>query len=203
MRSKESARRKESRVADRAYAEQVANVVISGLQAGTPVEIDGLGVFYPDAARGFRFEPRRQTQVFIAYVSEDAASAGRLYCALEAVGLSPWMDKKKLLAGQNWPRAIENAIETSDFFVPCFSKNSVNKRGGFQAEVRYALDCARRMPLDDIFVAPVRLDECRVPRSIQRELQYVDLFPDWKRGVARLVRVLKREPGWRSRWGLG
>jgi len=38
--------------------------------------------------------------------------------------------------------------------------------GGFQAEIRYALDCARRIPLDEIFVVPVRLDACRVPRSI-------------------------------------
>jgi hypothetical protein len=179
-------------------AEQLANVVISGLAAGQTVEIDGLGTFYPDEANGFRFEPRRQAQVFIAYVIEDAAAAGLLCDALESEGFSVWMDVRKLLPGQNWPRAIESAIETSDFFVACFSTNSVNKRGGFQAEVRYALDCARRMPLDAIFVAPVRLDECRVPRSIQRELQYVDLFPDWPRGVRRLAQTLLRGRGWRN-----
>jgi hypothetical protein len=136
--------------------------------------------------------------VFLAYVTEDADAAARLCDALESGGFSVWMDVRKLLPGQNWPRAIENAIETSDFFVPCFSTSSVNKRGGFQAEVRYALDCARRTPLDDIFIAPVRLDDCRVPRSIQRELQYVDLFPDWQRGVRRLAQILRRGRGWRS-----
>ncbi len=132
-------------------------------------------------------------------MTEDAeAGGGRLYDALEAGGFSVWMDvQEALTSAQNWPRAIESAIETSDFFVACFSSASVNKRGGFQAEVRYALDCARRMPLDDIFVAPVRLDECRVPRSIQRELQYVDLFPDWQRGVRRLSNMLRRGRGWR------
>ena len=55
-------------------------------------------------------------------------------------GFDPWLDRKKLLPGQNWPRSIEEAIETSDFFVPCFSHRSVNKKGGFQAEIRYALD---------------------------------------------------------------
>jgi hypothetical protein len=175
-----------------ANAEQVANVVIRGLAKGHAVEIDGLGTFHPDARTGFRFEPRRQPRVFLAYVTEDAAQAGRLYDALEGEGFSVWMDVRKLLPGQNWPRAIESAIEMSDYFVACFSSASVNKRGGFQAEVRYALDCARRMPLDDIFVAPVRLDECRVPRSIQRELQYVDLFPDWQRGVRRLAQMLRK-----------
>jgi hypothetical protein len=175
-----------------ANAEQLANVVIRGLARGHAVEIDGLGTFHPDARSGFRFEPRRQPQVFLAYVTEDAADAGRLYDALEGEGFSVWMDVRKLLPGQNWPRAIESAIEMSDYFVACFSSASVSKRGGFQAEVRYALDCARRMPLDDIFVAPVRLDECRVPRSIQRELQYVDLFPDWQRGVRRLAQMLRK-----------
>lgn len=179
-------------------AEQLANVVIRGLAAGQPVEIDGLGTFHPDARHGFRFEPRRQAQVFLAYVTEDAAPARRLCDALEAEGFSVWMDVRKLLPGQNWPRAIENAIDTSDFFVACFSNNSVDKRGGFQAEVRYALDCARRLPLDEIFVAPVRLDDCRVPHSIQRELQYVDLYPDLQRGARQLAQMLKRGRGRRS-----
>jgi hypothetical protein len=181
-----------------AHAERLANVVVRGLAGGHSAEIDGLGTFYPDAQHGFRFEPRRQPHVFLAYVTEDATEACRLCDALEDAGFSVWMDVRKLLPGQNWPRAIEHAIETSDFFVACFSAASVGKRGGFQAEVRHALDCARRMPLDEIFVAPVRLNECRMPRAIQRELQYVDLFPDWPRGLRKLVQMLRRGRGWRS-----
>jgi TIR domain len=112
---------------------------------------------------------------------------------LELAGFSPWMDIRKLLAGQNWPRAIETAIDGSDFFVACFSGNSVRKKGGFQAEIRYALDCARQVPLDEIFIVPVRLDECAVPRTIRHELQYIDLFPDWDAGIERLVAMMRRE----------
>ncbi len=177
--------------ADLSPAEQLADIVVRGLAEGRAVEIDGLGVFYPDARHGFRFESRA-TQVFLAYVREDEAAARRLFDALEKAGFAPWMDAKKLLPGQNWPRAIESAIESSDFFLACFSRHSVNKWGGFQSEIRYAMDCARRIPLDEIFVVPVRLDACRVPRSIQRELEYVDLFPDWERGVRRLVAMMRR-----------
>jgi len=172
-------------------AEQLARIVIRSLARGTAVEIDGLGIFYPDRQHGVRFEPRAP-QVFLAHVREDQPMVGRLYRALERAGFSPWMDVRKLLPGQNWPRAIESAIESSDFVIACFSPNSVNKWGGFQAEIRYALDCARRMPLDEIFVVPVRLDGCRVPRSIQRELQYIDLFPDWEAGMERLIRTMRR-----------
>lgn len=178
---------------DPAGAEQVAQVVLNGLIAGQAVEIDGLGVFYPDAARVFRFEPRRAPQVFLAYVVEDAGLVERLYDALESAGFAPWMDRRKLLPGQNWPRAIENAIEASDFFVACFSERSVAKKGGFQAEIRYALDCARQLPLDDIFLVPVRLGACKVPRAIQRQYQYVDLLPDWGAGVDMLVATLRKE----------
>jgi hypothetical protein len=175
----------------------LAQVVLQGLAAGKVVEIDGLGVFYPDAARGCRFEPSGLPQVFIAYVKEDTKTVERLCESLETAGFNPWTDARKLLPGQNWPRAIESAIETSDFFLACFSGNSVDKAGGFQSEVRFALDCARRVPLDEIFVVPLRLDGCRVPRSIQREFQYIDLFPDWERGILRLVAMMRREVAWR------
>jgi len=164
----------------------VAQVVARGLAAGKIVEIDGLGIFYPDARLGLRFEPQSMPQVFLAYVKEDETRCARLYFELEAAGFSPWMDMRKLLPGQNWPRAIQSAIETSDFFVACFSSNSVSKRGEFQAEIRYALDCARRVPLDQIFIVPVRLDACDVPRAVH-------LFPGWNRGVAVLKSMVRCE----------
>lgn len=191
-------------------SERVAEVVRQCLAEGKQVEIDGLGTFVPDARRGFRFVPHQAPTVFLAYVQEDAPRVERLFDALEAGGFAPWMDRRKLLPGQNWPRSIDEAIETSDFFVGCFSRHSVDKKGGFQAEIRYALDCARRVPLDATFLIPVRLDDCRLPRSIHRELHYVDLFPDWNRGVRRLLAAMQREvrkrrgarqceasPGWR------
>ena len=184
---------------DMAPVRQLTQIVIRCLAQGRAVEIDGLGTFFPDAREGVRFAAAARPQVFIAYGKEDQAEAERLYEMVETSGFSPWMDVRKLLPGQNWPRAIEAAIESSDFFVACFSERSVNKRGGFQAEIRYALDCARRIPLDDIFLVPIRLNDCRVPRSIQRETQYVDFFPDWTRGFRQLAAMLRKEVERRTR----
>ena len=172
---------------------QIADIVRQCLEEGKSVEIDGLGTFRPTASRRFRFYSRNLPKVFLAYVQEDAAAVDRLFDELNERGFDPWMDRRKLMPGQNWPRSIEEAIETSDFFVACFSSRSVNKKGGFQAEIRYALDCARRTPLDDVFIVPVRLDQCRVPARIQRELQYIDLYPNWERGLGRLVSVMWRQ----------
>lgn len=155
------------------------------------VEIEGLGVFRKSGGR-YGFEAQTRPQVFVAYAVEDLQRARRLCRALERAGCSPWLDKDKLLAGQNWPRAIERAIEISDAFVACFSPRSTVKRGQFQSELRYALDCARRRPLEDPFLIPVRLEDCAVPRRVAEQIQYVDLFPDWERGVKKLVRAVAR-----------
>ena len=174
-------------------SEQLARLIRQCLAEGTSVEIDGLGTFIPDDQRGFRFQSRNRPKVFVAYVQEDAAAAERLFEDLEACGFDPWLDRRKLLPGQNWPRSIEEAITNSDFFVACFSHRSVKKKGGFQAEIRYALDCTQRMPLDDIFLIPARLDACLVPLRIQCETQYIDLFPDWGRGFRRMVTAMRRQ----------
>jgi hypothetical protein len=172
---------------------QVARLLRQCLSEGASLEIDGLGTFLPDAQGKFRFLPRNRPKVFIAYVQEDALLAERLFEELEDRGFDPWLDRRRLLPGQNWPRSIEEAIQVSDFVLACFSHRSVQKKGGFQAEIRYALDCTRRIPLDQIFLIPVRLDACLVPLRIQREIQYIDLFPDWERGMRRMVAAMRRQ----------
>ncbi len=171
---------------------RIARVLREALERGGSVEIDGLGTLSPGGKHGFHFVAETKPRVFIAYVEEDLLFARKLYRAFEECGFRPWLDKKRLMPGQNWPRAIETAIQTSDFFVACFSRRATSKRGSFHSELRYALFCAAKVPLDEIFLIPLRLDDCLVPRRISKQIQYLDLFPDWKTGVNRLVAVIKR-----------
>ena len=173
---------------------ELALLIQRSLKRSKAVEIDGLGVFARNRAGDISFQAR-SPRIFIAYAAEDLPHAEELFRAFCARGLSAWLDRRKLLPGQNWPRRIEEAIASADFFVACFSRRSVRKRGGFQAEVRFALDCAKRVPLDDVFVIPVRLDDCRVPARIQKETQYVDLFPDWDRGLESVFRIIETQMG--------
>ena len=139
-------------------------MVRESLDAGLAVEIEGLGTFQA-RKNGYEFAPQKVAQVFIAYAAEDFSHAARLCEALRKRGCAPWLDKEKLLAGQNWPDAIERAIEVSDVFVACFTRRSVAKRGMFQQELRHALDCARR-PLT-LFLVPVRLRNAAFPSAFQ------------------------------------
>jgi len=170
---------------------QIFEIVRKSLEAGQAVEIEGLGRFCP-TPQGYRFDPEAQPTVFVAYAVEDLEIVRRLSESLRAAGCSPWLDKDRLLPGQNWTQSIERAIADADAFVACFSPRSVSKRGQFQNELRHALDCAKKRPLDDVFFLPVRLERCAVPRKITEHVQYVDLFPDWERGAKRLVKSIRR-----------
>jgi len=170
--------------------QQVATIILDCLAKGRPVDIEGFGVFLPKPEGGFKFVAVDAPRVFISYASEDAELAETLFDELSRSGYNPWIDRRSLKAGQNWPRLIEAAIEASDFFIACLSTNSVLKRGGFQSEIRYALDIARRLPLEDTFIIPIRLNDCRVPARIAREYQYIDLFPDQDAGLARLIQSI-------------
>ena len=182
-----------------ALARRIARLIRKALERGAAVEIDGLGTLLPGGKGGLRFLPHTAPRVFIAYVEEDLAFAKKLNQVFEQNGLRPWLDKKRLMPGQNWPRAIEAAIQTSDFFVACFSRRSISKRGSFHSELRYALFCAAKVPLDEIFLIPLRLDDCAVPRRISKQVQYLDLFPDWKAGVNRVIAVIQAQDRRRRR----
>ena len=162
------------------------------LREGASIEIDGMGSFLLNAEERVVFEPSSRGRVFLAYAEEDRAEVRKLYTVLQRAGFEPWMDQEKLLPGQNWPRAIDRAIDLADFFVGCFSHRSTVKRGHFQRELGYALDVAASIPAEDIFFIPVRLDACDLPRQIVTTVQYVDLFPDWDRGVRALIKSLRQ-----------
>jgi hypothetical protein len=161
------------------------------MERGQSVEIEGLGTFKIASKGEFEFVPQQQPRIFLAYVEEDLEPVERLASELALRAYHPWVDRQQLLPGQNWPRAIQRAIESADFFLPLFSRNSVSKKGQFQAELRYALDCALRIPLEETFLVPVRLDSCQLPRLITQRVQYVDLFPDWRQGIERLCATVE------------
>lgn len=128
-------------------------------------------------------------KLFLCYAREDGQTVDKLYAQLRTAGLLPWMDTVNIAAGENWERAIWKAIREADFFVFCLSTRAVNKRGQLQKELKQALEIWKEKLDDDIYIIPVRLEECEVPFAI-RQLQYVDLFRD--KGFDRLLAAVER-----------
>ncbi len=120
----------------------------------------------------------RPLRVFLCHSSNDKPAVRELYQKLRAEAedwIDPWLDKMKILPGQNWRIVIEEAVEASDIVIICLSNHSVNKEGFVQREIRYAYDLALEKPDGVIFLIPLRLEECEVPRGM-RSLQWVDYF---------------------------
>jgi hypothetical protein len=126
-------------------------------------------------------------RVFLCHSSLDKPSVRSIYRRLERDGFTPWLDEEDLLPGQDWDRAIQDAIRKSDAVVVCLSTDSTNRRGYLQKEIQMVLDVADEQPEGHIFLIPARLEECDVPARLQR-WQWVDLFTD--QGYQKLRRAL-------------
>ena len=142
-------------------------------------------------------EPNKSQEntVFISYASEDSGAAKRLRKDLKDAGLNPWLGKEELLPGQDWKYQIEDAISKSRYFIPLFSKTSVEKIGYVQSEFKYALEVLKRYPPNKIFYIPVRLDDCEIPYKELDSIYRADLFPVdndnvWKEGVNQILRAI-------------
>lgn len=123
-------------------------------------------------------------KVFLCHASEDKPSVRQLYRQLLAVDwIDPWLDEEKLLPGQDWNLEIEKAVETADAVIVCVSSVSVAKEGYVQKELRRVLSIALEKPEGAIFVIPLRLDDCDLPRRL-KDRQSLRYFPDSQRREA-------------------
>lgn len=106
-------------------------------------------------------------QVFISYAKPDREAAGELYDWLKQNGFDSWIDFKKIKGGQNWDFEIKRALDRSGIIVILWSKNSRDRRGYIQRELRISLDKYQEKLIDDIFIIPVILDESPIPDQLK------------------------------------
>ncbi len=126
-------------------------------------------------------------RVFLCHSSGDKAVVRQLYQQLLADGFDPWLDEVKLLPGQEWREEIEKAVESCEVVVVCLTPESITKEGYVNREIRVALDAADYKPEGTIFIIPLKLKECDVPRRLRR-WQYVNYFE--RQGYERLRQAL-------------
>jgi len=138
----------------------------------------------PPVARVSKVTP----QIFLCYTRPDRSKVEDLYEKLSSAGFKPWMDKRDILPGEQWEVSIQKAIRNSDFFLACLSVNSVDRRGYLQKEIKDALTIWQEKLSEDIYLIPVRLEECIVPDELRR-FQYADLFE--KDGWTKLVKAIQ------------
>jgi formylglycine-generating enzyme required for sulfatase activity len=127
--------------------------------------------------------------IFLCHAHEDQDVVFKLYQRLQADGFQPWMDKEDLIPGQDWQTEIRKAVQESQVFLACVSKNSTTKAGFVNREINFALDVAEEQPEGDIFIVPLRLDKESVVPDRLRRWQWCDYFA--RDGYARLMGSLR------------
>ena len=132
-------------------------------------------------------EAKRPLKVFLCHAHADRDAVRGIYARLTKDGVDAWLDKEKLLPGQDWELEIRKAVREADVVVVCLSKQ-FNQAGFRQKEVRLALDTAMEKPEGEIFIIPARLEECDSLESL-RKWHWVDLFED--NGYEMLMRALR------------
>ena len=131
-------------------------------------------------------EAKRPLKVFLCHARSDQTTVRVLYNRLVKDGVDVWLDKEKLLPGQDWEYEIRKAVREADVVVVCLSKQ-FNQAGFRQKEVRLALDTAMEKPEGEIFIIPLRLEECENLKSLSH-LHWVDIFEEG--GYGKLTQAL-------------
>lgn len=120
----------------------------------------------------------------------DRPAVARLYGEFKKEDwIDPWLDTERLLPGQRWDTEIREAVRVSDCVIICLSRESINKEDYVQKEIIVALNVADEKPEGTIYIIPLKLEECSVPRRLW-ELQWVNYFE--KGGFEKLLLSLKK-----------
>lgn len=115
-------------------------------------------------------------KIFISYAKEDFIYAERLYNYLENNGFKPWIDKKGILPGQDWNFVIKKELREANYIILLLSDISVQKRGYIQREFKTALDYVEEKLEDDIYLIPLKINNCVVPEKLLR-FQWLEYEP--------------------------
>ena len=140
------------------------------------------------AFKTLRTRKTETPRVFVSYAREDEEIVRTLSRRLTGLGFKTWLDKDNLHAGEDWQNVIEKTIEGSDFVIICLSSRAVMKKGFVQREIRKTLEVVQMQPEDAVYLIPVRLDACQIPRSMAH-FHAVDLFES--EGFARLEESIR------------
>ena len=133
---------------------------------------------------------KQSANIFLCYSHADRDAVQTLYSRLKKDSVQVWLDREKLIPGQNWEHEIRAAIIRSQVVIVCLSKRFNKQKGYRHEELKIALEKADSLPDDEIFIIPARLENCDTPDSL-RHLHRVDLFE--ADGYEKLMQALRKQ----------
>ncbi len=158
--------------------------IVETRQAGST----GIGDDPPGPAVRLNTELRepRGPGVFLSHSTKDGAAAEQIAKALSAFGYSVWYSDWAIAPGDSIVERINAALARNDTLVVLLSQASVASRW-VAREVGSML--MAQLAGESVRILPVMIEECEPP-AIMRELKYVNMIPDFQRGLLELVSCL-------------
>lgn len=124
-------------------------------------------------------------EVFLSYPSERLSVARSVYEFLRSVDVDVRFDKESLVPGQDWDRERVEAQSRADLAVLICARETFERAGVIQREVKNILDLIRDKPLGKIYLISIRTEEISFPPELAR-YQWIDYFKaDWQPRLAR------------------
>jgi hypothetical protein len=132
----------------------------------------------------------QQVNIFLIYAHGDKEMVRKLHQRLIRDGINAWLDMQNLQPGQDWQHTIRRAILHSDLVLVCLTRGFDKQPGYRHEELKIALQKAKLLEDENIFIIPVRLEECKMPATLSH-LHRVDIFEPG--GYKKLIRALREK----------
>ena len=136
-----------------------------------------------------------RAKIFISYSRVDAGAVQRIADTLKNAGFEVWLDTTDIVPGQNWVKEIDQALTEAGYLLALLSNASLQSQW---VQREWTAVLTRQLSsTNGGVVIPLRLEPVNPP-TILRAIQSIDLFPDFERGLKRLVGFLfsDTKPAW-------
>jgi hypothetical protein len=108
-----------------------------------------------------------ENAVFISYARDDLPAVQQIKAGLEAAGITTWFDMDRLEVGDDYDRKIRRNIAACSYFIPVVSATTQRRlEGYFRREWSYAIDRARNMADEALFILPVCVDSTNAAEAL-------------------------------------
>jgi hypothetical protein len=115
--------------------------------------------------------------IFVSYARKDLQRVRPICEKLKSHKFELWFDQEDLVAGERWEDKIRDVINDCRIFLLFLSSSWVQSRSYVQKELGIALEVLKEMPSDQVYIIPVRLDDCKVPAELS-DLHWMNVWDD-------------------------
>jgi hypothetical protein len=122
--------------------------------------------------------------IFISYSHKDNEFVTKLRQSLIGIGNFIWKDDCEITVGDDYYKAIGDAIQNTNFFCIVLSNNSVKSKFVL-TELRQALTLQKK----EKKILPLKVDNCQIPAFL-RGIHYANFIDSYEKGISDLLKVL-------------